>query len=69
MTDDEAGRLLRALLARYTPGAVLHLLADALAGDAAAAGWPDGDPRHARLAAVRDALFVVGLGVDAARPD
>jgi hypothetical protein len=68
MTEAQAKKLLRRMLRSFTPGSILHLLAAVYRESAERAG-PDVElavrRRHRRVAT---ALFVVGLGVDAACP-
>lgn len=63
MTEHQAKQQLSDLLARFTPGSLLHLLAEVLrdsAGDQVAAAEP--------LRDAVGALFVVGIGIDAVMP-
>lgn len=68
MTDQDAKERLTELLDRYTLGSVLHLLAE-VCRESAESARQDGDALGAeRFEVVEHALFVVGLGVDAANP-
>lgn len=63
MTEHQAKQLLGDLLARFTAGSILHLLAEVLkdaAGDQDAAAEP--------LRNAVGALFVMGLGIDSLWP-
>jgi hypothetical protein len=64
MTDEAAKKHLRSMLEQFTVGSVLHLLAEVVAE---AVGTDDAS-RVEQRRAVGQALFVVGLGVDAALP-
>ena len=64
MNDAEAKKHLQAVLRAYTHGSVLHLLADLLRDAADRAG---DDARHRQFAEVAATLYVVGIGIDAAR--
>ncbi len=61
MTVETAKKHLRSMLKDFTPGSVLHLLAEVLAE-------ADDPNRVEQRQAVEKALFVVGLGVDAVLP-
>ncbi|MBN9519776.1 hypothetical protein J0H58_14840 [bacterium] len=68
MTEDAAREHLRAVLDVFTAGTVLHLLAEVVREDGAEARRA-GDERTAdRCEDAAAALFVVGLGIDAALP-
>ena len=64
MTESKAKDHLRAMLASFTAGTVLHLLAEVIRADAREAD----DLAVERGVAVEKTLFVVGLGIDAALP-
>lgn len=64
MTERTAKEQLRAMLGSFTAGTVLHLLAEVVRADADEADALAGE----RGRAVESALFVVGLGIDAAHP-
>lgn len=68
MTEREAQRQLRRMLASFTPGSILHLLAEAFR--AHAEQYRGDDPRRLRQQCdlADSVLFVVGLGLDAACP-
>ncbi|MFO0800519.1 MAG: hypothetical protein U0804_23880 [Gemmataceae bacterium] len=65
MTERTAKEQLRAMLGSFTAGTVLHLLAEVVRADADNADDPVAGERGR---AVESALFVVGLGIDAAHP-
>lgn len=65
MTESKAKEYLRAMLASFTAGTVLHMLAEVIRVDAREAG---DDLAVERGVAVEATLFVVGLGIDAALP-
>jgi len=68
MTEREAQRQLRRMLRAFTPGSVLHLLAEAFRAHAEQYRGDD-DARVRQQCDLADAvLFVVGLGLDAACP-
>lgn len=64
MNERTAKEQLRAMLGLFTAGTVLHLLAEAIRDDADKADALAGE----RVRVVESALFVVGLGIDAALP-
>ena len=64
MNEQHAKQLLADLLARFTAGSILHLLAEVLRDSA-------DEPDEAATEAVRDAvgaLFVLGVGLNAVWP-
>ncbi len=61
MNEEKAKKHLRKMLRSFTPGTILHLLADIHRASAAKSG-------DERLKRVEETLFVVGLGIDAALP-
>lgn len=65
MDETRAKQLLADMLARFTTGSVLHLLGEVLRESAPADLDPD---RAESLRDATGALFVVGLGLDAAWP-
>ncbi len=68
MSEKQAKRHLRKMLGSFTPGSILHLLADLFRQEAEKARR-DGDPaayEHCRI--VENALFVIGLGIEAVVP-
>lgn len=68
MSENDAKEQLRQMLGSLTAGSLLHLLAEVFREDAADARL-DGDDLAADECEKVDAtLFVVGLGIDAARP-
>lgn len=68
MTERQAKQHLEMLLESYTPGSVLHLLADHFERQAEQARRSDDATTFSRCTTLRHALFVVGLGLDAAFP-
>ncbi|WP_417384187.1 hypothetical protein [Gimesia sp.] len=68
MSDDQAKDLLTEILGHYTTGSVLHLLAE-LYRESAEDSRQDGDELACdRFKIIEQALYVVGLGVDATNP-
>ena len=68
MTEAQAKRQLRQMLRSLSSGSVLHLLSE-LSADSARRAQRKGDETAQKQAEeVASALFVVGLGVDAAWP-
>ncbi len=68
MTEAEAKKQLRQMLGSLTLGSLLHLLSE-LFGESAKRAQRKGDVKAQKQAQdVAAALFVVGLGVDAACP-
>ena len=68
MTENEARRQFRRMLRSFTPGSVLHLLAEAFRAHSKQAGVAN-DPRISQQCDQTDSvLFVIGLGLDAACP-
>ena len=68
MSENKAKEKLRAKLASFTPGSVLHLLAELFAEQAEAARQGGDDPTAVRCDNARATLFVVGVGIDSACP-
>ncbi len=68
MDEHQARQQLAMLLDTYTPGSVLHLLADLYRNSAEAARQSDDVVAFDRYKMTEHVLFVVGLGVDAANP-
>jgi hypothetical protein len=68
MSDDEAKRVLRAVLASYPGGSVLHLLSEMIEEDAQVARRDGDDGRAEQLAHAACTLFVLGLGLHALLP-
>ena len=68
MSEKEAKRLLRRMLDTFTAGTVLHLLGEVFRNDAEAARQAGDTTAADQCRNVEAALFVVGLGLDAARP-
>lgn len=68
MTEKRAKRQLRRMLDDFTAGTVLHFLADVFREDSEEAREA-GDALAAKQCRnVEAALFVLGLGIDAAKP-
>ena len=68
MSENKANEKLRAMLVSFTPGSVLHLLAELLAEQAETARRNRDDRTAERCENVAATLFVVGVGIDAACP-
>jgi hypothetical protein len=68
VTEDAAKQQLREMLDTLTAGSVLHLLAEVFREDAEVARRTGDDLAAAECERVDAALFVVGLGIDAAHP-
>ena len=68
MTEQEAKQHLTTILESFTPGSVLHLLAEVIAGQAEEDRTSDTDQRLQQRKEVEHTLIVVGMGIDAALP-
>lgn len=68
MSESDAKVQLREMLASLTAGSVLHLLAEVFREDAEVARREGDDPAADECENIEATLFVVGLGIDAARP-
>jgi hypothetical protein len=68
VTENDAKEQLRQMLGTLTAGSVLHLLAEVFREDAEAARQDGDDLATEECERVDATLFVVGLGIDAARP-
>ena len=68
MTEDAAKEHLREMLATLTAGSVLHLLAEVFREDAEVARRDGNGLAADECENIEATLFVVGLGIDAARP-
>lgn len=68
MTEKKAKRQLRRMLDDFTAGTVLHFLADLFREDAEEAHKAGDDLAAGQCQRVEATLFVVGMGVDAAKP-
>ncbi len=68
MTEQRAKKQLRRMLDDFTAGTVLYFLADVFREDAEAARQAGDDLAATQCKNVEAALFVVGMGIDAARP-
>jgi hypothetical protein len=69
MKEKKAKRRLRRMLATFSVGTVLHLLSELVREDADAARRAGDDLAAGQCQKVEAALFVIGLGIDAARPN
>lgn len=68
MTEKQAKRQLEEMLGSFTAGSVLHLLSEIYREVAEQARQGDDATMYQQAKSVEHALFVVGLGVDAACP-
>lgn len=68
MTEAAAKKHLRRMLRDFTPGSILHLLADLFREDAEEARRQDDSLAYERYKTVESTLLVVGMGIDAACP-
>lgn len=68
MTEERAKKQLRRMLDAFTAGTVLHLLGEVFREDAEEARRAGDDLAAGQCRNVGATLFVVGLGIDAARP-
>lgn len=68
MTEEQAKRHLERMLDSYKAGSILHLLAEIFRDAAAEARRANDTAAYRRCKGVEHALFVVGLGIDAACP-
>ena len=68
MTEPQAKKHLRRLLLSLTPGSILHALSDVYYDEAERAGRQGDERRRQQCQSVATALFVMGLGVNAACP-
>ena len=68
MTEKKAKRQLRRMLDSFTAGTVLHFLADLFRDDAEEAREAGDDLAARQCRRVEATLFVMGMGIDAARP-
>ena len=68
MTEKKAKKWLRRMLEDFTAGTILHFLADVFRQDAKQARREGDDLAADQCKNLEAALFVVGLGIDAARP-
>jgi hypothetical protein len=67
MTEARAKEHLRRMLRSFTPGSVLHLLSELFHESSQKALLREDEAGERRTQEVAATLFVVGLGVDAAR--
>ena len=68
MTEPQAKKHLRRLLLSLTPGSILHALSDVYHDAAERAGRQGDERRRQQCQSAATALFVMGLGVNAACP-
>lgn len=68
MTEAQAKNLLRQMLRSMTPGSVLHLLSELFVQSAKRFQRRHHKKAQKQTEDVAATLFVVGLGIDAARP-
>lgn len=68
MTEKQAKKHLKVMLGSFTPGSVLHLLADIFRDFAEEARRDDDAETYRRSKYVENALIVVGVGIDAVVP-
>ena len=68
MSERQAKFELNKLLRQFTPGSILHLLADLHGELAAEARQQDDAVVYEQCRQVQHTLIVVGMGVDAAKP-
>jgi hypothetical protein len=68
MTEKEAQRQLRLMLRGFTPGSILHLLAEAFRAHAEQYRADDPERLKQQCDLADSVLFVIGLGLDAACP-
>ncbi len=68
MTEKKAKQKLRRMLDAFTAGSILHLLSDFFRDEAEEARQEGDDLAARQCKTVEATLFVVGLGIDAARP-
>ena len=67
-TEDQAKKQLRKMLRSFAPGSINHLPADSNRQCAEEARQENCVESYRRFGRVEEALFVVGLGIDAACP-
>lgn len=68
MNEATAKKDLRRMLRGFTPGSILHLLADLFREDAEEARRQDDPLANERYKTVESTLLVLGMGIDAACP-
>jgi hypothetical protein len=68
MNEIEAKAALRQMLQSFTPGSVLHLLADLYRQDAEEANRVEDAMAYEQCKNIECALYVVGIGIDGACP-
>ena len=68
MKEKEAKKVLRRMLREFTPGSILHLLADLFREDSEKAKCYEDAVAYEQCKQVEATLYVVGIGVDGASP-
>jgi hypothetical protein len=68
MTEPQAKKPLRRMLLALTPGSILHDLSNVYHDKAERAGRQGDERRRQQCQSAATALFVMGLGLDAACP-
>jgi hypothetical protein len=68
MNEAQAKKQLKKMLGKMTPGSILHLLSDIFKESAEQASRDGDSTSHRQFKLAEGALFVVGLGIDAAVP-
>jgi len=68
MKEPQAKKILKSMLRKFTPGSVLHLLADHFREQAEEASQIEDSLAYERCKSLECTLYVVGLGIDAACP-
>ncbi len=68
MTEEKAKKQLTTMLRSFTPGSILHLLAEVYRESAERARRRRDQTLYEQCRTVEAALIVVGYGVDAAHP-
>ena len=68
MREPQAKRILKTMLRKFTPGSILHLLADHFREQAEQASQIEDALAYERCKTVECTLIVVGMGIDAACP-
>ena len=68
MNEAQAKKALRKMLKSYTPGSILHLLADLFREDAEEANQHEDLLAFEACKQIECTLYVVGLGIDSVSP-
>ncbi len=68
MTQNQAKKYLERMLRSFTPGSVLHLLGEVIREEGEGARSSGNKNLHRQCQVAEHALFVVGMGLDAALP-